>query len=197
MPHEECPHLQISTNRAYNEKPSCIDCGLVQEPEGNPYIRNISHYKELYSIARGSPEDCPSHVVSTFRLLGDNLKEQAIKFRLRQEQPKKTTSQRLANASVKIVKDLETDRQTIAQELLATEGSPRGLHKVEQGWFLYFEYIDFLRNNTDRVLPKKDRKRPICQIYGDHRRIVLFYIWCLEHECPVGSVGSSPLVGSP
>lgn len=41
---------------------------------------------------------------------------------------------------------------------------------------LYQEYICFLRDNKDLVLPKKERKRELVKIYGEHRRIVLEWI---------------------
>lgn len=44
---------------------------------------------------------------------------------------------------------------------------------------LYQEYICFLRDNQDLVLPKKERKRELTKIYGEHRRIVIEWITAL------------------
>lgn len=44
---------------------------------------------------------------------------------------------------------------------------------------LYQEYICFLRDNQHIVLPKKERKRELVKIYGEHHRIVLEWIAAL------------------
>jgi len=162
---QKCPHLQISTNRSSNEKPSCLNCGLVQEPEDNPYvykyIRNITHYKELYKSGI---------IIPTTQILGETIKNQVIKFKLKKNEPKKRTF----NPSDKV---FSVDKMNPQMDPL-----------VEVYRNLYLEYIEFLRNNEDRILPKKNRKRQICQIYGNHRKILLEYIFRL---CPsVGSFGS-------
>jgi hypothetical protein len=40
----------------------------------------------------------------------------------------------------------------------------------------YYDYISFLKDNTELILPKKPRKREIKQVYGEQRQIVLEYI---------------------
>lgn len=44
---------------------------------------------------------------------------------------------------------------------------------------LYQQYICFLRDNQDLILPKKERKRQLVKIYGEHHRIVLEWITAL------------------
>lgn len=43
---------------------------------------------------------------------------------------------------------------------------------------LYYEYIEFLRNHENEILPKKQRKKTIFGIYGEHRQIILD--WCAK-----------------
>lgn len=140
---QQCLHSQISTN----EKPCCINCGLVQETVGKPYIRSISHYKELYRVGI---------IIPVSEIMTENLKIQVIKFNQRRNKPEKRTFM-----------------------------SPEGLQELEVYRSLYLEYIEFLRDNQDRVLPKKPRKRQICQIYGEHRKILLEYIFRLVEQSSI------------
>lgn len=48
----------------------------------------------------------------------------------------------------------------------------------------YNNYIVFLRENEQLVLPHKERKKPLLDIYGEHRRIILEYIAALSSGAP-------------
>lgn len=139
-----CRHLQITTT---NEKPCCIDCGLVMEVYSNPYIRNITHYKQFYK---------QGIKINPFLLLGLEFKEQVIRFLRRQDSAIKKTE--------------EKKERTLPCWF--------SIDSTEQK---YVEYIIFLRQNQDRVLPKKKkrRKREIYEVYGDHKRMILEYIKAL------------------
>ena len=41
---------------------------------------------------------------------------------------------------------------------------------------LYYEYIKFLRDNENEILPQKPRKKTIFGIYGEHKQIILDYL---------------------
>lgn len=140
----KCLHLQISTNsNISNEKSCCLDCGMVQDKLSNPYVRNISHYKELYQLGI---------MIPISQLISEKLRNQAMMFILRETRPKNQKKF-----------PLRTDA-------------------LENEVCLYLEYVNFLRNNEDKILPRKNRTRQICQVYGDHRKIVLEYIFrlCLQ-----------------
>jgi len=51
---------------------------------------------------------------------------------------------------------------------------------------LYMEYINFLRNNSERILPKKyvSRKKEISNVYGDHKKLLIKYISRLSFGSP-------------
>ena len=152
---EHCAHLEISNGRICNDIPSCMSCGLVIGAYNNPYIRNITHYRELYFQGK---------IYNVFQLLGDKLKRQAVKFRNLQSKVKKVSPPSGDASSIKLypVEDSE-------QAIPITEDDRQCL-------LLYYDYIDFLRNNESRILPQRNRTRPIYQVYGEHRRIVFEYI---------------------
>lgn len=155
---QECLHLQISSGRISNDKPSCINCGLVMEVYENPYIRNISHYKALYSSSDNRDEIC------NFQIVGDKLREQVMRFKNSKSKPKQ-------------IKNLQEYKELERSALKRAHESYNSITEIDrQCLLLYYEYIDFLRNNEIRILPKKNRTRPIYQVYGDHRRIVFEYI---------------------
>lgn len=130
-----CLHLQISTD--FDGKPSCLECGLVQEQVSRwGYCRSITHYKQLLNEGKEVPP------ISS--LVGKTLKQQVIKFKERQQPKQQTTS--IPSHSLNTNKNLLQD------------------------------YINFLRNNQGLVLPKKERKRELLNIYGEHRKIVLEFI---------------------
>lgn len=147
--------IECSTHTpTMGEKHSCLECGVVMPIYGVPYVRNITHYKELYSLGK-APRVCD--------LLGDRLKEQVIKFQIKQSRPR----------------DQNKSRELVTG--IGERSSELGLDP-NSAWLLamrqkYSEYINFLANNQDKILPrKKDRKRSIQQIYGEHRILVLEYL---------------------
>ena len=145
---QECPHLQISID----DKPSCINCGLVQERPAVPYIRSISHYKEIYRSNRNA-----SHVVY---LLPAPLQIQIHKFHIR------TNRSKLSEPNN--VRDEPSE---------AKMNEPNNVRMKKQ----YDDYIRFLNENAIHTLPKKERKRPISAIYGEHKRIILDWIMlCMD-----------------
>ena len=143
---QECPHLQISTD----DKPSCMNCGLVQERQSASYIRCISHYKKVYLQAQSSGEaNLEAKYPIAVYLLPAPLQIQIHKFHIR------TNRLRLNKLS-------ETNRQDGGND-----------EKRNQ---LYDDYIRFLNENATHTLPKKERKRPISAIYGEHKKIILDWI---------------------
>lgn len=123
---QNCRHLKISNNE---DKFSCIECGLCQEKSETPYVRSITHYKELCNMGISIP---------VYQLIGEQLRNQVLKFYYR--------------------KDKNNNRDK----------------KVEPS--LYMEYLQFVKDNTHKILPIRHRVKAINQIYGDHKRYVLEYI---------------------
>jgi len=129
-------------------KPSCIECGLVSEGsvQYGRYIRNITHYKILYN---------QGIVVPCFALVGDRLQSQVINFHTR--------------SIAKLNSPPPWSFGAVANEgaVIAEQSSIKDY---------YYDYISFLKDNTELILPKKPRKREIKQVYGEQRQIVLEYI---------------------
>jgi hypothetical protein len=132
----QCPHLQISTER--DGKPSCLECGLVQDQTASRYVRSITHYKDLIKQGiKPPPTSC---------LIGEVLVRQVCKYHERQmRQP--------------------------AQVVI----NPKGLLYEE---YLQ-DYLEFLKDNSDKCLPQKNRKRELKKIYGEHHKIISDYITLL------------------
>ena len=133
---QECFHAQTTINE---QKIFCVNCGLVEDKYGNPYIRSISHYKQLYKDEKAPPINV---------LLGEELQNKATKFQIRQ----------------------------IPKSKGYFQTKPLCVEEHKQIQKIYNEYVLFLRNNEDRILPQKNRQRPICQVYGEHRKFLLQYI---------------------
>lgn len=94
-------------------------------------------------------------------LVGEALKRQVAKYHLRQMSPKKKGR----SGSGVLPTPLQVNQE------------------------LYDEYLQFLRDNLEIILPKKERKRPLVKIYGDHYKIISSYIELL--------LGQALLTGSP
>jgi hypothetical protein len=132
----QCPHFQISTDR--DGKPSCLECGLVQDQTASRYVRSITHYKDLIKIGITLP--------STNSLVGDALIRQVCKYHERQ-----------MRQSAQVVIDPKS---------LQVEGYLQ-------------DYLQFLRDNSDKCLLQKNRKRELKKIYGEHYKIISDYITLL------------------
>jgi len=121
---QSCPHLYKTTN----EKPCCMECGLVMDIENPPYIRCLKHYKIFLDN---------NILVPVSSLYGEKLKSQVFDFLARHEK----------------------------------FSLPSFNHTI-----FYQNYINFLENNRNEILPIKKRIRPITKIFGLHRKMFLEYL---------------------
>lgn len=146
-----CKHFQITSEIDF--KSCCINCGLVQDnPSSFEYIRTITHYKLLLKEK--------SRVPPINSIVGEKLREQVINYQKRQQR----------NQEQQLIKT-----QNLRQNICFT--SPwLGINDLKS-MQMYFEYLDFLNKNQNIILPKKkDRKRELIKIYGEHRRFVIEWI---------------------
>ena len=135
-----CQHLQVSSDC----KPSCIECGLGIEITGQPYIRSISHYRQLYNAGK---------IYKINEIANEGLQQQVKKFLERQH--------RTGPFGVGVVGGTSDPKDEW--------GPPEGVLK----------YINFLRENRDKILPKKNRAKGLNKIYGEHRRLITSYVIAL------------------
>ena len=153
-----CLHMNIATWDT--RKPSCIDCGLVQEIYQPPYVRSITHYRELFKVGRNPPVHCIKNPI---------LQNQISKYHTR-----------VHNSRANALKNNHSTFEDIDSVVL-------GVNEKDAEKF-YSEYIQFLYDNENLILPNKTRIRPIRKIYGEHRQILLKWI---------SSFLDRPLVQSP
>lgn len=133
----------------------CIKCGLIEDIIQEPYIRSITHYKQICGASLGGAYPSgPSGLTSSY-ISQDKLREQIYKFKIREHN--------------KFIKK--------------NQGSNPSYPSGEVPWeILYSEYIRFLQQNQDKILilPKnKPRKRKLTKIYGEHKKIIIDYITLL------------------
>lgn len=88
-------------------------------------------------------------VVPCFALVGDRLQSQVINFHTRS------------------IAKLNSPPPWGSDHSVAEQSSIKDY---------YYDYISFLKDNAELILPKRPRKREIKQVYGEHRQIVLEYI---------------------
>jgi len=69
---QSCPHL----HKTKNEKPCCMDCGLVIDIENPPYVRSLKHYKIFLDN---------NILIPISHLYGEKLKGQVFNFLERHE----------------------------------------------------------------------------------------------------------------
>lgn len=134
----QCQHLNIGMFDSL--KPSCIECGLVQEVYQTPYVRSITHYRNLFKDGRNPPIHCIKNPI---------LQNQICKFHMR-----------IHAAQCDAPKNKHSN----------IENDDKDVHTF------YSQYIQFLYNNENLILPNKTRIRPIRKIYGDHRQFILKWI---------------------
>ena len=144
----------------FNNRQVCIECGLVEEYlQQTPYIRSIIHYKQLYR--EKSEDEKISFDEKTRYIFQDKLREQIYKFKFKNNQVVRRQKKKIYPSGGAYPSDDDKYSDKYSEK--------------------YMDYIRFLQQNQEQILPKKkNRKREITKIYGEHKKIIIDYITLLD-----------------
>ena len=139
----------------------CIKCGLIEDIIQEPYIRSITHYKQICGASLGGAY--PSGLTSSY-ISQDKLREQIYKFKIREHN--------------KFIKKNQGSNPSYPSGGAYPSDDDKYSDKYSEK---YMDYIRFLQQNQEQILPKKkNRKREITKIYGEHKKIIIDYITLLD-----------------